>query len=316
MPWWEILAIAALAVCLLSYLMAELLLWIAFYHTDGPRRKRDPKRMTPLGRRWTASILEAKEWLSTQPMERVKITASQDGVSLTGWFLPAKEPSCRVALCIHGYRGDGISTFGPFAAFYQRMGFHLLMPDNRAHGKSGGRYVGFGWADRLDCLDWAAYLTQRLGKEARILLHGVSMGGATVLNAAGESPPPQVRAVVADCGYSSAWEELVHQLKRQYHLPPFPVMYLASLLYRRRMGSRFRDNSPIHQLQKATIPILFIHGAEDDYVPVRMAREMFEAYQGEKELFLVPGAYHATSHLQSPEAYEAKVAAFLERIGF
>ena len=128
--------------------------------------------MTPLGWRWTASILEAKEWLSTQPMERVKITASQDGVSLTGWFLPAKEPSCRVALCIHGYRGDGISTFGPFAAFYQRMGFHLLMPDNRAHGKSGGRYVGFGWADRLDCLYWAAYLIQRLGKEARILLHG------------------------------------------------------------------------------------------------------------------------------------------------
>ena len=148
----------------------------------SPKMKKQNKLPFPLDTSWLEQSGAKDAWIK-----------SYDGLKLHAYVINNHQGDWAV-IC-HGYTANA-KCMSPFGEKYAHMGYNVLLIDTRAHGKSGGRYVGFGWADRLDCLDWAAYLIQRLGKEARILLHGVSMGGATVLNAAGESPPPQVRAVV------------------------------------------------------------------------------------------------------------------------
>lgn len=192
----------------------------------------------------------------------------------------------------------------------------MLLVDDRAHGKSQGNYLGFGWLDRLDCKAWCQELADRLGPDCSIVLHGVSMGAATVLAAAGEPLPSQVKGVIGDCGYTSAWDQFGHILKRDFHLPVFPLLYTASLVCRICAGYWFQEDAPVKQLEKSDLPLLIIHGEADDYVPTAMSRRLLAASRDPgKKLVLVPGAAHAQSYAVAPEQYQQAAMEFFRRIG-
>lgn len=261
-------------------------------------------------------IEQRRLWLLRQPLERVEIT-SRDGLKLRALFWPADQPTGKAVLCIHGYRNNGAREYGVYAKFYHDRGYHLLIPDDRAHGGSEGRYIGFGYLDRLDCLDWCRYLDDRLGDDCAILLHGISMGCATVIMASGEEAlSASVRGVIADCGYTSALDEFGHQLKTLFHLPRFPILYLASGICRIFAGYTFRQCDTLAFVKKASVPFLFIHGGADNFVPTRMGYELFAACPAKKDLLIVPGAKHAKSYLCDPVAWERAAGGLLERIGF
>lgn len=237
---------------------------------------------------------------------------SHDGLKLHGLYLP-REDSHKYAVICHGY-GSAPQFGGRFAAKFYEMGYHVLAPAARAHERSEGEYVSMGWLERRDIVAWVDTLVEQ-DPRAEIVLFGVSMGGATVMMTAGEADlSPNVKCVVEDCGYSSVWDEFAAQLKEQFGLPTFPVLNAASLVTQVRAGWNFKEASAVEQLKKAKLPMLFIHGEEDTFVPYAMLDVVYEACASpEKEKFSVPGAGHGEASWEDPEGYWDTVERFLEK---
>lgn len=261
---------------------------------------------------FAATPASKERWLSAQAVEQVQIV-SIDGLRLHGQYIPAMAPSRRIVILAHGYTSRG-EHMASFARFYQQdLGFGVLLPDARGHGASEGEYIGFGWPDRLDYLRWIDYIVQRLGPETEIVLHGISMGAATVLMTAGEDLPLQVKAVVSDCAYSSAAAQLGYQMKRMYRLPSFPILPATSLVTKLRAGYFFSEASALDQVSRAKVPVLFIHGDADTFVPYSMVHQLYQACPTEKELYVVAGAGHGLAFRRDPERYIRTVQQFLNR---
>lgn len=316
--WWILVVLGVLLLLLASLF----LFWFALARRplveipEGKEQeflKRHPKDQWRV--KWWAAVREAESWTLQQHTEEWKIR-SFDGLRLFALLISPVKCTNQVVLCVHGYHSCGHGDFGQIERFYLEQGYRVLLVDDRAHGKSEGKYLGFGWLDRLDCKSWCEELVRRLGPDCSILLHGVSMGAATVLAAAGEQLPPQVKGVVGDCGYTSAWEQFGHILNKDFHLPAFPLLYTSSLVCRLLAGYWFQEDSPVKQLEHSSLPLLLIHGEADDYVPTEMSHRLLAASKDPgKKLVLIPEAAHAESYHTAPERYQQAVLDFFRRIG-
>ncbi len=235
---------------------------------------------------------------------------SRDGLKLHGLYLAQEAESHKYAVICHGY--NSIPQYGGrYAAKFYEMGYHILAPAARAHELSEGRYASMGWLERKDIVDWVGTLVEQ-DPEAEIVLFGVSMGGATVMMTAGEELPANVKCVIEDCGYSSVWDEFAGQLDELFGLPTFPVLDVASLVTQFRAGFGFKEASSVEQLKKTSLPVLFIHGEEDTFVPYSMLDLVYEACASpEKERLSVPGAGHGEASWEDPELYWSTVERFL-----
>lgn len=264
------------------------------------------------GTDWSAYrpvIQKDREWMERQPREEVWIS-SEDGLKLHGVFYPL-EGSKKAVIGFHGYGSQGTGDYVSIARFFLENGIQVLAVDERAHGKSEGNYIGFGCLERLDAAAWARYLADRLGEDGRMALYGVSMGGATVLMASGRPLPPQVKAVISDCGFTSAWDIFSWVLRASYHLPAFPMLYLADWFAARFAGYHLNQCDAREEVRKAKVPVLLIHGEADHFVPAAMACELYEACGPAGELLLVPEADHAEAYYKDPERYRKTVEQFL-----
>lgn len=294
-------ALALVLVCLYMYRLAIARSSKAFLGADPS-----------LPRNEAATWHSAAAWYAAQPFELWEQT-SFDGLTLRGHYLPAEGSSLRAVILAHGYSGQG-EDMAAFAREYHTAGYHVLLPDARGHGHSEGGYIGFGWHERKDYAGWIRELVRRVGDDAQIVLHGISMGGATVLMTSGEPLPPQVKCFVSDCAYSSVRDILTYQLRRLYKLPAFPFVPLTSLLCRLRAGYFFGEASALRQVSRAKRPILFIHGASDTFVPTAMVHRLHAAAApSDKPLLIIPGAQHGAAYPTDPEAYKGAVTEFLGR---
>lgn len=258
-------------------------------------------------------ITPNKEWLLSQQLEHITIKA-RDGLTLHADFLPSEYQSNKLAICGHGYTSCGIKDCSSISVFFHKMGYNCLIVDHRAHGKSGGDYVGFGILDRFDMKAWIECMDRRFVGNAEIVLYGVSMGASIALMTAGFSDlSSSVRAVVADCAFTSPYDVFAHILKRDYHLPPFPIMNINDIMCRAKAGYGFKDYSTIDAVQSTGVPILFIHGRDDDFVPLWMTEENYRVCRSPKDILIVDNAAHAASYYESRETYEAKIRSFLEK---
>ena len=252
---------------------------------------------------------QTDEWLAETDQEVVSIV-SDDDLVLEGDVFWTDEDSHLWLIAVHGYNGQRSGMYD-IAAFYAEEGYNILTPDMRAHGESEGTYVGMGWLDRMDLLLWIDYVLE-LDPDAEIVLHGVSMGGATVMMVSGEELPDNVKAIVEDCGYTSVWDIFSDELDALFGLPEFPILYIADGISKIRAGYSFSEASSVKQVANAEVPILFIHGSEDTFVRTDMVYEVYEACSSEKELLVVEGAAHAESYKVDPELYFETVFSFLE----
>ena len=252
------------------------------------------------------------------PYEKIFLT-SYDGLKLFGrLFVPEaakKNPDApTIILCIHGYHSDGLGDFAPFIPFYTDHGNILCLVDDRAHGQSSGHFIGFGYHDRFDCLTWVNYLVRRFGGNCRIFLHGISMGGATVLSCCdARRLPPQVKGIISDCAYSSGWEQIAHVLQARIHLPAFLLLPVFNKICQAVGGYDLKRISPIRHVRHSRVPILFIHGDSDHFVPTTMVYKLYHACHCKKQLLIVQGAGHALSYQKEPKTYEKAVLAFIAR---
>ncbi|MGK0551397.1 alpha/beta hydrolase [Enterococcus faecalis] len=226
-------------------------------------------------------------------------------------FHPFPESS-RWVICVHGYRSTGKRDMSYIALRFAEEGYNVLVPDLRAHGKSSGETIGMGWLDRLDLLRWISYVIS-LNDQAEIVLMGGSMGAATVMMTSGEKLPYNVKALIADCGYTSAYDECQALLRSALQLPAWPILPLANYLARKKAGYTLKAASAVAQLKKNDLPALFIHGTGDQFVPYEMLKENVAASQGLKESLTVPGAPHFSSSIYEPERYFGTIFEFITR---
>lgn len=249
--------------------------------------------------------------ISKHPVQK-EIT-SFDGLKLRGLLLTHGKNDKKFAVLVHGYQCNGRDEMSHLARhYYDDLGFACLIPDDRAHGKSEGKYIGFGYLDHFDVLSWCDYLVKNFGEDIEITLHGISMGAATVMMAAGSAKTPrQLRGVIEDCGYNDMDEEIQCNIRDMTKMKLSLIRNAASLVCKLKAGYAFKEASPREFLKNASVPILFVHGTADTFVPTYMGKELYEGYRGEKELFLVEGARHARSYYIAREAYNAKMDGFI-----
>ena len=249
---------------------------------------------------------ESRQWLSENSVN-VSLK-SQDDLNLLAAYID--QNSHIYMIMVHGYRGDGASIISPIKQM-KKAGYNLLIPDLRGHGFSEGDYIGMGWDDREDIIQWIDYLLSK-DPHASIILYGVSMGGATVMDVAGEKLPHQVKAIIEDCGYTSVWDIFKAHIDMN-NIESEVALHMASLVTKIRAGYYLEDVRPIEQVKKSQTPMLFIHGAEDNFVPFSMVNELYNAATCPKEKLVIQGAGHANSCSVNSELYYQTIFRFIEK---
>ena len=238
---------------------------------------------------------------------------SGDGLHLTATHFSPQVTSNKWVIVAHGYGCNQTNSYY-IAENYLMMGYHVLTPDLRASGESEGKFLTMGLYESNDVTRWAGKIAMHY-PEARIVLHGVSMGAATVMMAQDFPLPSNVKGIIDDCGFSDTWEE-VRQFGRIYHIhPSCLLMPVLNLFCRLRIGIDLHEASPKKALKTARLPILMIHGTADKLVPIRNSFENYAACRAPKRLVEVEGADHIQSYFTDPELYEREVLAFFERCG-
>ncbi len=260
-----------------------------------------------------ANILrkEGDEWVDTKDYEHIVIN-NRKNKAIHSLIVKQETKSDKWLICIHGYTSSP-KGMGSYGMHYYDRGYNILFPALRGHDLSEQQHISMGWLDRLDIVDWIQYLINIYGKDIQIVLHGVSMGAATTMMTTGENLPFNVKCAVADCGYSSVWDEFKNELKATYHLGAFPTLYAASFVSKVFGGYGFKEASCLKQLKKSKTPTIFLHGERDVFVPYRMMDLNFNAAVCEKEKVSIPDAEHAEAHLVHPELYWPAVFSFVDK---
>ena len=234
------------------------------------------------------------------PCEEFWIT-SFDGLQLYGRYFEYA-PGAPIELMFHGYRGSAERDLSGGVRRCFRLGHSVLLVDQRCSGKSDGTVITFGIHEHKDCLSWLELIQKRFGKDAKIILTGISMGASTVLMAAGEPLPENVVGVLADCGFTCA-REIIKVVIKQMGLPPalsYPFVKLGARIYGH---FDLEETSAVAALTRCTVPVIFFHGEEDAFVPCEMSRINYEACASRKMLVTIPGAGHGLSYPVQPERY-------------
>ena len=256
---------------------------------------------------------KALEWFESKSEE--KYIESFDHLNLHYYVIKNRISTNKWVIIAHGY-ADCASRHSLNALQFYNMGFNILAPDARGHGKSEGNYIGMGYKDRLDIVSYIHEIINESSidqEEPEILLYGCSMGAATVMMTLGEKLPKNVKACIADCGYSSAWSELSYQLKKIFKLPAIPILNFMSLMTKIHAGYFLENINPKKRLKKAKIPVLLIHGGDDTLVPTEMTEENYKSINSPKEKLIIKGAGHAESSKIAPELYWNKIFTFISK---
>jgi len=250
----------------------------------------------------------ASQKLEEKVRETVAITA-QDGVRLVGHWWPCKDAK-RVIVAMHGWRSGWSQDFGIIADFWHNNNCSILFAEQRGQGESGGNYIGFGLMERYDCRRWVEWVNDTIHSILPIYLGGVSMGATTVLMTAGLDLPQNVVGVVSDCAFTSPHAIWKHVVEENLHFSYGFHGMLANDLCKKKINMSAKEYSTTEAVKNTRIPMLFIHGTDDNFVPIEMTFENYKACVAPKRLLVVPGANHGMSYLVDKENYENAILNF------
>ncbi len=258
---------------------------------------------------WDDLKEKGKKWREAQSAEEVSIK-SCDGLNLVGdCYL---SPDARgVFILFHGYRSHPIKDFDCILEKYYTLGYSILVPDQRSHGRSEGRYITFGIMERFDCKSWVEYVKRRFGSDVPIYLDGLSMGATTVLMASGLDIDANIKGIIADCAFTSPRQIIEKVGCEDLHIPKWLFMPQLKLMCKLFAHFDLDAMSTSRALEKNKRPVIFIHGTADELVPYEMAREHYSAGDFDKELVSVEGATHGFSYIVDTELVDRKVTEFI-----
>lgn len=294
-----------------SYFLTKKLVNMALDRSEQEKSSEYTQEIS--GSSYEKELLEMRkimaEKLENDSCETVEIMA-HDGEKLVGHWHKC-ENAKRILIAVHGWRSSWARGFGIIADFFNQNNCDVLYIEQRGQNNSGGAYMGFGLIERYDCLDWINWINEKSQDKLPIYLCGISMGASTVLMAAGLDLPENVHGIIADCGYTSPhaiWKYVAEN--NLYIRYDYIRGEIANDLCREKINIGSKDYSCVEALKKCSVPVLFIHGTDDHFVPIEMTYENYKACAAPKRLFVVPGAEHGMSYIIDREGYERNVKEF------
>lgn len=246
----------------------------------------------------------SREQFNNLKKREVKVT-SKDGLTLSGYTLEPHPGGKQWMVIVHGYTVS-LHVSAQYIEMFEREGFNILLIDQRRHGNSQGIYTTYGFMEKFDVETWVSWILEHYGEECVIGLHGQSLGGGTVLEYLAIADP-HVKFVIADCPYSDLSRLMYHQVRVLNKIPAFPLLGLVNKRMERMAGFRMEQVSPLKAVENSKMPVLFVHGTKDNYVPTYMSEELFERKPEPKQLLLVEGAVHANAYGVNPQRYAEEV---------
>ncbi|MCR4634090.1 MAG: alpha/beta hydrolase [Erysipelotrichaceae bacterium] len=246
-------------------------------------------------------VVETKylDWINSSNVLDVKVR-SFDGLKLSAYNVHNHENG-RYIILLHGIYSDKSDMYGR-AMEFDKLGYNLLLVDQRGAGDSQGEYCTYGVKESQDLQIWINYLIQKY-PDVKICLYGVSMGAAAVMMSTAYKLPENVVCMIEDCGYSSMKEEIAHIIRKDYKIYfPYPILRMLEKKMNERFGMSFDDVSPKTCLEENEIPILFIHGEKDSFVPPQMATILYNHNKGIRKYYSVADAGHKEACID-PEYY-------------
>lgn len=295
---------------LLFFVIILLVFGAVFFHVACSRSGKLVSKIIASGEAgalapYAEEIEKSKQRLQNSDKHEVTVKSS-DGLTLHGYFLKGDDPS-RTIMCVHGYHGSPAHDFGLATKDLLKHG-NLLMIDQRAHGKSEGKYITFGVRECHDCKMWAQWLCEQMGAQHPVYLDGVSMGGTTVLMASGLELPENVKGIIADCSFTSPHEIICSIAQRVFKSEPKLLIASVDLYCRLFAGFSLRESSTTEAMLKNRLPVLFAHGTGDTLVPHRMTQAAYDACSATKYLVMAKDAEHGLSYVIDNARYSKAIS--------
>ncbi|SFC84700.1 alpha/beta hydrolase [Butyrivibrio sp. YAB3001] len=275
-----------------------------------------PHQHTDEDKDFDPSITEGRMYVRNHPLRQDMYIQSLDNLKLHASYIPSKNKSHKYAIIIHGI-WDNHEANGVYAKHYHDKDINCLLPDLRGFGKSEGKYIGYGYDDRLDIIEWINWIIKR-DSDAKIILHGMSMGSATTLMTTGEKLPSNVNAAIADSAYATLREQFAHTYKSfKGSFVPVPIaLFLSRIIIYFRSGFDINKVNPIDAVKHSSTPTLFIHGDDDTFIDPNMCSRLYEAANCPKQYCMIAGAGHIENVVKDPVSYWGKIDSFLEHYKF
>ena len=288
-----------------------------FHVTRRPPAAEEDRYDIPPGEEYESFREDMIGWtdmVRAYPHEEFSIQ-SFDGLTLRAKFYEYK-PGSPIELMFHGYKGNAERDLNGGVERCFKLGHSAMLIDHRASGYSEGNVVTFGILEKRDCLRWVDFAVEHFGPDCKLILTGISMGAATVMMAAGEELPPQVKYVLADCGYTSP-KEIISKVMVDLKFNP-KLFYPCAKLSAKVFGHFDLDEcSPMEAMGKCKVPVVFAQGDADDFVPYDMSVRLHETCTSEhKKLITIPGAGHGLAFPVGRDAYVSALAEFKRECGF
>lgn len=267
------------------------------------------------------ALNHTSEWLDTVTSQTLSVVSGDGYTLIATEFIPEgvenmqspEEDTHLWVLVLHGYTGWKEEMY-PFACWYYEAGYHVVVPDLRCQGESEGDFIGMGWTDHYDCNLWIDYILSQ-DSDARIVIHGQSMGASTALIMTGENDlSDHVAAVISDCAYTDAYSMFGDKVTKWFYLPAFPLVDSARIVLLLRGGYDLMDASALNAVKVSNTPTLFIHGTSDAMISAQMSQDLYDAAACPKELLLIDGAGHAQAQDKDPETYYGAIQEFLRGV--
>lgn len=238
------------------------------------------------------------------------VIQSPFGYHLTGKLILQDITNKFVVMC-HGFTSnyDGMKKY---CDIYLEMGYSVLLYDHRNHGNSQKNFTSFGFFEKDDAKACIDMLFSRFNAPI-IGVHGESMGASTALQLV--TIDHRIDFCVEDCGFSNAHDLFHYRSKKDKNAIIAMLTKPTNIYLKLFYGWSFGDVSVVNYINKAKCPIMFIHGSKDDYVPFYMVNDLYEAYNGVKELLVIEDAKHANCINKNHPLYKEKVQSFIKKNG-
>lgn len=260
---------------------------------------------------WGIISQRVKEFKEKETDKAEIVTIQSNGLKLSAYIYNQNKDSNLWIITSHGWTSNALSEVAISGPFFYYKGYNILACDHQAHGLSEGKVIGFGVQDQANVLNWIKYLNEHYNSP-QIFLWGVSMGASTVLYTCDKDLPSNVKGIIADCGFTSPYEEFTYVLTNHMHLPKWPFMSMMWFVTKVR-GKYDIHTSTIDCVKHSKVPLLFIGGKKDNFVPYPFTKANYDAANCEKELMSVEEAGHAMSYYYEPERYEKTVEDFIAK---
>lgn len=298
--------VGAILLCMMAYLLTGVICFKIALSRKSTAKRIVNKTMAKSLENYKINLC----WWDNFEFEDLSIVTKGDGLTLAGHFLSRGEN--KLAIIVHGYGAD-YREMNKYAKYFLDKNYDILAVENRAHGKSEGKMMGMGWLDRLDLLQWIDLMVEK-NPDYQIVLMGLSMGASTVCMTAGEQLPKNVKAIISDCGYANAFDEFKYVFKSKAHLPSWPLLNIFNSYLKMTYKFDLKEADAVKQLKKCKLPVLFIHGDADKFVPVENVYKLSDALgNDQKQVYVVSGADHAMSYPLSEIEYEMQLKKFLKK---